>query len=39
MTVHPDNPDVHPDDLRTGRTSAPVTTTDLDQLDPMVPRP
>ena len=38
MRVHPENPDVHPDDLRTGRTSAPVTTTDLDHLDPMTPR-
>lgn len=38
MTVHPENPDVHPDDLRTGRSSAPVSTTDLDQLDPMAPR-
>jgi hypothetical protein len=31
--VHPDSPDVRPEDLRTGRVSAPVSTTDLDLLD------
>jgi hypothetical protein len=35
--VHPQNPDVRPDDLRTGRDAAPVSTTDLDQLDPLRP--
>ncbi len=29
----PDGPDVHPDDLRTGRTPQPLSTADLDQLD------
>jgi hypothetical protein len=29
------NPDVHPEDLRTGRGPAPVTPTDVDQLDPV----
>lgn len=33
VAVHPDSPDVHPEDLRTGRVSKPVSTTDLDQLD------
>ena len=28
------NPDVRPEDLRTGRGVAPVSTTDVDQLDP-----
>jgi hypothetical protein len=27
-------PDVHPDDLRTGRSTGPVSSTDLDPLDP-----
>jgi hypothetical protein len=31
--VHPDSPDVRPEDLRTGRVSAPVSPTDLDLLD------
>jgi transposase-like protein len=31
-------PDVHPEDLRTGRVSAPVSTTDFDQLDSPSPR-
>ena len=30
--------DVRPDDLRTGRVPKPVTTADLDQLDPPTPR-
>jgi hypothetical protein len=28
------NPDVRPDDLRTGRGVSPVSTSDVDQLDP-----
>jgi len=28
------NPDVKPDDLRTGRGVAPLSTTEVDQLDP-----
>jgi len=28
------NPDVHPEDLRTGRPPQPVSPTDVDQLDP-----
>jgi transposase-like protein len=28
------NPDVHPEDLRTGRGAPPVSPTDVDQLDP-----
>ena len=28
------NPDVRPDDLRTGRGTPPVSTADVDQLDP-----
>lgn len=33
VRVHPDSPDVYPEDLRTGRVSQPVTNTDLDRLD------
>jgi transposase-like protein len=33
LRVHPVSPDVHPEDLRTGRVSEPVSPTDLDQLD------
>ena len=33
VRVHPESPDVHPEDLRTGRYAKPVTTGDLDQLD------
>jgi hypothetical protein len=29
------NPDVNPEDLRTGRGVAPLQTTDVDQLDPI----
>ena len=29
------SPDVRPDDLRTGRGSAPLSPTDVDQLDPI----
>jgi transposase-like protein len=28
------NPDVHPEDLRTGRRPSPVSSSDVDQLDP-----
>jgi len=31
--LHPDSPDVNPEDLRTGRVSEPVSSTDLDLLD------
>lgn len=37
--VHPDSPDVVPDDLRTGRPSEPVSPNELDQLDVPSPRP
>ena len=33
VEVHPESPDVRPDDLRTGRQAAPVSTSDLDKLD------
>jgi hypothetical protein len=33
VLVHDENPDVHPEDLRTGRVAAPVSTSDFDQLD------
>jgi len=33
VRVHPDGPDVHPEDLRTGRVPQPVSPNDLDQLD------
>ena len=33
LRVHPQHPDVHPEDLRTGRVPAPVSPKDLDQLD------
>ena len=35
--IHEDNPDIRPDDLRTGRVPKPVTTADLDQLDTPTP--
>ena len=38
LQVHQPSEDVRPDDLRTGRVSTPVSTTDLDQLDPLTPR-
>ena len=31
--MHPDSPDVHPEDLRTGRMPKPLSSTELDQLD------
>ena len=33
VRVHSENADVHPEDLRTGRVSPPVSSTDLDLLD------
>lgn len=33
VLMHPDNPDVNPEDLRTGRTPAPVSPKDFDELD------
>ena len=32
-----DGPETHPDDLRTGRGTRPVSSKDLDQLDPAAP--
>jgi hypothetical protein len=37
--MHPDNPDVRPEDLRTGRVSAPVSANDFDQLDTTTGKP
>jgi hypothetical protein len=37
VEVHPDNADVHPDDLRTGRQSPPIGPGDLDKLDAVDP--
>jgi hypothetical protein len=33
VRVHPDNPDVEPEDLRTGRAPEPVSPHELDSLD------
>ena len=33
VLVHDETPDVHPEDLRTGRVPAPVSSKDFDQLD------
>ncbi len=33
VLMHPESPDVRPDDLRTGRVPAPVTPKDFDELD------
>jgi hypothetical protein len=33
VEIHPDSPDVLPEDLRTGRAQAPVSPQELDQLD------
>lgn len=38
LQIHAENPDAHPEDLRTGRGPEPVSATDLDQLDPLAPR-
>jgi len=37
--MHPDNPDVRPDDLRTGRVTSPVSANDFDVLDTKAPTP
>ena len=37
VRVLPDSPDVHPEDLRTGRASKPVSPSDLDSIDPSTP--
>jgi hypothetical protein len=39
VLMHPDNPDVRPEDLRTGRVSAPVSANDFDQLDTTTGKP
>ena len=36
--LHPDSPDVYPEDLRTGRVPQPVQPSDLDSIDPSTPR-
>ncbi len=33
VELHPESPDVQPDDLRTGRTPGPVSQGDIDLLD------
>jgi hypothetical protein len=33
VEIHPDNSDVLPEDLRTGQTSKPVSSNDIDSLD------
>jgi len=37
LQVHPDSPDVHPEDLRTGRVPRPVSPGELDAIDPSKP--
>lgn len=37
VRVHPESPDVHPEDLRTGRVPQPVSPKDLDSLDAVAP--
>ena len=37
VEIHPDSPDVHPEDLRTGRMPQPVLPSDLDSIDPSAP--
>jgi transposase-like protein len=37
MRADAENADVHPEDLRTGRVPKPVSSTELDQLDPGPP--
>jgi hypothetical protein len=37
VLIH-DTPDVHPEDLRTGRAPAPISSADFDQLDSPPPR-
>ena len=38
VLINDDGPEVHPEDLRTGRAAAPVTPSDFDQLDIPSPR-
>lgn len=38
VLIHPDSPDVHPEDLRTGRVPQPVLPSDFDSIDPSAPR-
>jgi hypothetical protein len=38
FVVHPDGPEAHPEDLRTGREAPPVSPKELDQLDPATPQ-
>ena len=38
LMLPPANPDVQPEDLRTGRQPKPVTGSDLDPLDPLDPK-
>jgi hypothetical protein len=33
VLITEDGPEVHPEDLRTGRAAAPVSSADIDQLD------
>jgi C4-type Zn-finger protein len=37
VRLHQDNPDVRPEDLRTGRSPRPVSPADLEQLDSVTP--
>lgn len=37
VRVLPESPDVHPEDLRTGRVPKPVSPNDLDSIDPSTP--
>ncbi len=39
VRVLPDGPNVHPEDLRTGRTPQPLSPTELDAIDPSPRRP
>jgi hypothetical protein len=39
VLISEDGPDVHPEDLRTGRVPAPVSAAEFDQLDSPSPRP
>ena len=38
VPAHAEGPNAQPEDLRTGRSAAPVSQKDLDQLDPLTPR-
>jgi hypothetical protein len=39
ILLHPENPDIHPEDLRTGRSPRPVSVADFDQLDSTSQKP